>query len=56
MRTPPATAPRAGYPAVYRATVDASDHRATLHRLFFDESTATMANVGSAEGNTVHLA
>ncbi len=51
-----AAAPQASYPAVYRATFDASTRVATIRPLFFDEATATLANTNSAQhGTTVRL-
>ena len=51
-----AAAPRAAYPAVYRATFHTATHKVTMHELFGDESTATVANAGASHGSTTHLA
>ncbi len=51
-----AAAPRASYPAVYRATFHAAAHMVTMHELFGDESSATVANTGASRGATTHLA
>jgi hypothetical protein len=51
-----AAAPRASYPAVYRATFHAAAHTVTMHELFGDEATATVANTGASQGSTAHLA
>jgi hypothetical protein len=50
-----AAAPQAKYPAVYRAVFNAKTHVATVHAMFYDEATATVAD-GSAKGKRVHLA
>ncbi len=42
-----AAAPQPGYPAVYQVTFDPASLVATVHPLFYDESTATVANNGS---------
>jgi hypothetical protein len=49
-------APQPNYPAVYRVTLDPSTHVATVAALFYDEATATVANVGSTKGKKVKLA
>ncbi|HEY0717271.1 MAG TPA: hypothetical protein VGD68_06610 [Streptosporangiaceae bacterium] len=49
-------APDAAYPAVYRVGLCGCDHVATVHPLFYDEATASVANAGSARGTTTHLA
>lgn len=49
-------APRASYPAVYRATFHAAIHRVALHGLFGDKASATVANAGASAGSSVHLA
>lgn len=52
-----APAPQPSYPAVYRTVFDPATHIATVSPLFFDESTATVANVNSPDfGSTVQLA
>jgi hypothetical protein len=52
-----AAAPRPSYPAVYRTVFDSKTHVATVHPLFFDESSATVANTNDGqEGKQVHLA
>ena len=49
-------APQPGYPAVYRASLNADDHVASLEPLFGDEATARLANVDSPQyGQTVTL-
>ena len=48
-------APQPSYPAVYRTTFDAATHVATIKQLFYDESEATVANTGHAEGHKVRL-
>jgi hypothetical protein len=50
-----AAAPQAEYPAVYSVTLNDSTKIATVIPLFFDEASATVANVGSTYGTTVHL-
>ncbi len=49
-------APQPGYPAVYLVTFDPASHIATVHPLFYDEATATVANVGAQAGHRVSLA
>jgi hypothetical protein len=51
-----AAAPRASYPAVYRATFHTAAHTVTMHELFGDESSATVANTGATQGSTTKLA
>jgi hypothetical protein len=51
-----ASAPQAGYPAVYSVTLDSSTHVATVVPLFYDEDQATVANQGSQYGQSVALA
>jgi hypothetical protein len=52
-----AAAPRPSYPAVYRTAFDSKTHVATVHPLFFDESSATVANTDDGQqGKEVHLA
>jgi hypothetical protein len=51
-----AAAPQSTYPAVYSVTLDKSTKIATVTPLFFDESSATVANVGSSFGTTAPLA
>jgi hypothetical protein len=51
-----APAPQPTYPAVYRVSLDATTHLATVSPLFFDEATATVANVGPTQGTKVKLA
>ncbi len=51
-----AAAPQATYPAVYSVTLNDSTKIATATPLFFDESSATVANVGSQYGTTTALA
>lgn len=51
-----AAAPRPSYPAVYRATLHAAAHTVTMHELFGDEASATVANTGASQGSTMHLA
>ena len=41
-------APQSTYPAVYRVVFNAGARVATVHALFFDEATATIANTNSA--------
>jgi hypothetical protein len=50
-----AAAPRPTYPAVYSATFDTADHVVAMAPLFSDESHATIANVGHAEGTRIRL-
>ena len=49
-------APQPSYPAVYVVTFDRATHVAKVRPLFFDESKATVANLGSAHGKVVRLA
>ncbi|MGA7835719.1 MAG: hypothetical protein WCA31_10990 [Acidimicrobiales bacterium] len=50
-------APQPTYPAVYTVTLDASTKVATVTPLFYDESSATVANVGqSKNGHRTKLA
>jgi hypothetical protein len=50
-------APQPAYPAVYRVTFDRASHIAAVRPLFFDEATATVANLGGhARGDRVRLA
>jgi hypothetical protein len=52
-----AAAPQPNYPAVYRTVFSSKTHVATVHPLFFDESSATVSNTNSGEqGKQVHLA
>ncbi len=52
-----AVAPQPTYPAVYTATLDTSTRVAKVTPLFFDESSATDANVGTAkDAQTIKLA
>jgi hypothetical protein len=51
-----ASAPQAGYPAVYSATLDSSTNVATVVPFFYDEDQATVANQGSKYGQSVALA
>jgi hypothetical protein len=51
-----AAAPQATYPAVYSVTLDQSTKVATVSPLFFDTSSATVANTGSTSGTTAPLA
>jgi hypothetical protein len=52
-----AAAPEPSYPAVYRVTFDDHTQIATIAPLFFDESTATVANTDSPDsGSSVSLA
>jgi hypothetical protein len=52
-----AAAPQATYPAVYRVSLKAATHIATVAPLFFDEAPARLANTNSPEfGSTVQLA
>jgi hypothetical protein len=51
------TAPQASYPAVYSVTLNPGTKVATVAPVFFDEATATVANVGSPQfGKTTQLA
>ena len=47
--------PQPTYPAVYRVSLNATTHVATVSPLFFDEATATVANAGSMHGKKVKL-
>ena len=49
-------APQPSYPAVYSATFDRASHVATVRPLFFDESRATVANLGPDFRRVVRLA
>lgn len=49
-------APRASYPAVYRAVFNAKASTVTLRGLFSDEAKATVANTGGSAGRRVRLA
>ena len=49
-------APQPTYPAVYSVTLDEATHVANVTPLFFDESAATVANVGSQLSSTTQLA
>ncbi|MGH3397847.1 MAG: hypothetical protein ACRDPO_24475 [Streptosporangiaceae bacterium] len=49
-------APQPSYPAVYSVTFDRASHVATVRPLFFDESRATVANLGRDHGRVVRLA
>jgi hypothetical protein len=49
-------APQPTYPAVYSVTLDEATQIANVTPLFFDESSATVANVGSQIGTTTQLA
>ncbi len=51
-----AAAPNAAYPAVYSVSLDPATHVATVHSLFGDEASATVANSGADAGKTVKLA
>ncbi len=51
-----AAAPNAAYPAVYSVSLDPGTRVATVHSLFGDEASATMANSGADAGKTVKLA
>ncbi|MFZ0383741.1 MAG: hypothetical protein WCD11_22095 [Solirubrobacteraceae bacterium] len=52
-----AAAPQPNYPAVYRVVLDSATDVATVHALFYDEDSATVANRDSAQfGQTVSLA
>jgi hypothetical protein len=51
-----AAAPQATYPAVYSVTLDHTTDVATVTPLFFDESAATVANLGSQFGTPTQLA
>lgn len=49
-------APQPSYPAVYSVTFDHASHVATVRPLFFDESPAAVAHLGSSHGKVVRLA
>jgi hypothetical protein len=49
-------APQPSYPAVYAVTFDRATHVAKVRPLFYDESKATVANLGSDHGKVVKLA
>jgi hypothetical protein len=51
-----AAPPRPTYPAVYSAKFNAADHVVTMTPMFYDESSATIANVGHSHGKRVRLA
>lgn len=51
-----AAPPRPTYPAVYSATFNAANHVVTMTPMFYDESRATIANVGHDNGKRVRLA
>lgn len=51
----PAPAPQPTYPAVYQTTLDPFNHVAYVKPLFYDESTATLANVGPGFDSTLTL-
>jgi hypothetical protein len=51
-----APAPQPTYPAVYSASLDPATRVATLTPLVFDESMATVVNVGSQHGQSIALA
>jgi hypothetical protein len=51
-----APAPQPTYPAVYSVVLDPATRIATVTPLFYDESTATVANIGSGYGQTTTLA
>lgn len=48
-------APQPNYPAVYSVTLDEATKVASVSPLFFDESSATVANLGSTFGTSTHL-
>jgi hypothetical protein len=50
-----ATPPRPTYPAVYSAKFNAAKHVVAMTPLFYDESRATIANVGRDNGKRVRL-
>lgn len=50
-----AAAPQSAYPAVYSVTLDETTKVATAAPLFFDESSATVANAGGTLGTTTKL-
>jgi hypothetical protein len=47
--------PQPTYPAVYTVSLNSATHVATVAPLFFDEATATVANVGRGYGKRVKL-
>ena len=49
-------APQPGYPAVYVVTFERAAHVARVRALFYDESRATVANLGPDHGKVVRLA
>ena len=52
-----AAAPQPAYPAVYTVTFDVRTHVARVRPLFYDEASATVANLGAADqGKAVRLA
>jgi hypothetical protein len=51
-----AAAPQPTYPAVYVVTFHPATHIAHVSPLFYDEASATVANVGATRGTTVKLA
>ncbi len=48
--------PQPTFPAVYSVTLDSASSVATVSPLFYDEDTATVANVGAQEGQKMTLA
>ena len=48
--------PQPTFPAVYSVTLDSATSIATVSPLFYDEDTATVANVGAQEGQMIALA
>lgn len=50
-----APAPQPTYPAVYSVSLDPATGVATVSPVFYDESHARIANVGSTKGNVVQL-
>ena len=48
--------PQPTFPAVYSVTLDSATSIATVSPLFYDEDTATVANVGAHEGEKMALA
>jgi hypothetical protein len=48
--------PQPTFPAVYSVTLDSATSIATVSPLFYDEDTATVANVGAQEGQKMALA
>jgi hypothetical protein len=51
-----AAPPRPTYPAVYSAKFNAAAHLVTMTPMFYDESRATIVNVGQDKGKQVRLA